>query len=213
MLISHKHKFIFIAVPKTATATIRYLLESYSDIVSKGTTPPYDWHCTAPDLKKHFQGQNWDWDQYFKFAFVRNPWDRLVSEFFYRKKRIKIFEGSNEKPQYIMDSEKMFNEVGTFSGWVKSKYINAAAPVVPPQHKYIFDETDERLVDFVGRFENLPTSAETACNKIGIKYKPAKISNSTDHMSYTEYYDDETRQIVAERYAKDIKRFGYEFGK
>jgi len=67
-------------------------------------------------------------------------------------------------------------------------------------------------IHFIGRFETLQQDFNTVCDRIGIVWQELPHRNKSEHKHYTEYYDDELREIVTERYASDIDRFGYEFG-
>ena len=208
MRLSHKHKFVFIAVPKTASSTIRNCLDEYSDIKDVGdNTSPYYWHTTAFDLKKHFNEKNWNWNEYFSFAFVRNPWAKLVSNYFYKLNVTKKWK--DEEPEKYVNWKK-----STFEDYIleKNKVGIERTMSANLQLSYLTDANGKQIVDFIGKVENLQEDFDFVCDKIGIPKQQLPHKNKTKHKHYTEYYDDETRQIVTEKYAKDIEYFGYKFG-
>ena len=72
MRISHKYKFIFIAIPKTGSTVIRNHLDSYSDVNgNSNNTSPFYHHVKADTLKSYFVENKLDWSSYFKFSFLR----------------------------------------------------------------------------------------------------------------------------------------------
>ena len=82
--------------------------------------------------------------------------------------------------------------------------------------RWVLDEKGSILADFIGKFENLQCDFNSICEKIGIP--PSKLSHVKKssqfrkYKHYTEHYDDETRELVAEAYKDDIDRLGYKFG-
>ena len=146
------------------------------------------------------------WNDYFKFSFVRNPWDRMVSmgkcPAFYGVHLSKNppsinFNGYLKKFPKIEVDPRSQSRHDNFSPEPNSVYLN------------ILNEE----LDYIGKFENLQEDYNIICDAIN---KPrATLANDPPHQSrhkhYAFYYDDETREIIAEKYAKDIEYFGYEF--
>ncbi len=194
-MISHKHKFIFTHIPKTGGTSITRALNPNAGIKNKP--------LKEMPLK--------DKEDYFKFTFVRNPWDRAVSMFFFRQKR-----GWLTKKKF----EDVFCEPLTFKNWAIKfplKICFSSTDLCNTDGSYLQswwmkDKTGKINMDYVGRFENLQEDFNIICAKIGMKQKKLSHQNKTKHKPYVEYYDDQTRKIVAQKCSQDIERFGYKFG-
>lgn len=154
-------------------------------------------------------------DGLFKFSFVRNPWARILSEYRYRN----YFHHRSFR-------DFVLNRLPP-PGW-DDKYRH-----VMPQYDMLHDREGRLLVDFVGRFENLQADFDRVCAKLGLGESALPHRNKSDKKSrdtrrrvrnwlyfngenrirrLEDFYDDETREAVAEYYRRDIETFGYEFG-
>ena len=207
-MISHKHKFIFVHVPKTGGTSIEALFYPPRRPWKTSYVGFHGWddknkiwmqHATIQQVNDLYMG---DLSEYFKFGFVRNPWDRAVSDWMLFQ--TKTYRTSEPFVNYL-------NVMGVFKRMLKPVESDYRADHILPQCDFLFD-SENRPVDFIGRFENLQEDFNTVCDKIGIPRQQLPHKHKTKHKHYTEYYDDETREIVAEKYAKDIEYFGYEFG-
>ena len=176
------------ATPKTASSSIDRALQEYNDSDIRRN------HLTLLELDLNIEN-------YFVFTFVRNPWSRLVSYYSQMKRPINL-KDSNRKKLYDLANGS------TFCNFLKK--LNKFAGGKDVQNNfYLLNGTP---IDFIGRFENLQEDFNVVCDKIGIPRQELPHKNKSKHKHYTEYYDEETKQIVAETYAKDIEYFGYEFG-
>ena len=198
-MISEKHNFIFILPPKNSSTSIISALKDYVDIdlyIPQQNLNTFDFHedpkFYIPDnkelLRKHANLRTYKAEYINKSAIycsIRNPFDRLVS--FY-----KWWTKSFEKKYSLKEFLK------------KRKFSS--------QLRFVYSDLVSLDDIFFVRQENIQHDLDLACDKIGIPRQKLPHKNKTDHKHYTEYYDDETREIVAEKYAQDIEYFGYKFG-
>jgi len=206
MLLSLKYNFLFVHIAKTGGTSVRDSLWRYK------WTDPYripQFLCSKLSaLTGHRIGAKFPrhakemlpretYEQLFKFAFVRNPWDLQVSSWHHiRRERPHLVEG-------IADFEP-------FLRWKLD-------PTRPPQYHadmsvelqsdYVIDLHGKLIVDFIGRYESLLDDFDEACRRIGIQ-RPELPHSRKD---YRAYYSDAAAEWVAAHYRPDIERFGYHF--
>lgn len=139
------------------------------------------------------------YSEYFNWVFVRNPYDRIVSA--YENKVVANHERG---------LEKFRNKGHTFESFVhelNGEDLKNADIHVRHQHRLF----PIKHINFIGKFETLQQDFNTICNHINISTVQLPHINKSKHKHYTEYYNDETRKIVTELYAKDIELFKYKF--
>jgi hypothetical protein len=137
-------------------------------------------------------------NSYFKFGFVRNPWDRVVS--LYRRQ-----EGLQ------MQDKMTFDE---FVEWIKYSSSTCIHPVPHVnQLDWFVDPHGNVLVDFIGKFETLQNDWVKIAAKLGLPQNlPHRNKNQKAIRKYTEYYSETTKKIIADKFRVDIEYFGYKFG-
>lgn len=183
MIISHSLKFIFVHINKTGGTSIKNAL--------KPVLAEYDFnnlgegkHASAKTLQESHPKE---WGEYFTFAFVRNPWDRTVSRYFF-------WQESNKVPPTFEE----FVKSGQFASWTLCGMLCGPGMKV--------------IVDFVGRFENLNDDFAEICSRIGIDITLPHV-NGSKHDHYANYYNPETWKIVQDHYANDVEKFYPEYAK
>ena len=232
-MISHHHKCIFVHIPKTAGQSIERafleqigldwetrapLLLRYNDNARLG--PPRLAHLTAQQYTLHKYIPDDMFNSYFKFAYVRNPWDRLVS--FYK------YLGYASELDFNTFAKKVFEK----RIWREQYWF------VRPQSDFVYTDDNRQLMNFIGKFENLqddfhkiceitgmPTTKLAHINKSGDELsakrsnserikaalKHIKNKNIPSHKHYQEYYDSESIEIANRLYHRDIELLGYRF--
>ncbi len=187
--ICEEKKFMWFRVAKVASRTVYGILkQSGIDLDADHT---YRCHYAKNVYK-----------DYFKFAFVRNPYDRLVSCYKNKVLRINYFKFSDEV------WEEMKQDFGKFVDFVSEKNIENCNEHLRLQSKLI----DLNEIDFIGRMENFDNDIGYIFDKLEIPYKEIMQENvSKDKTSYRAFYNEELKEKVAKIYAKDLMIFGYDF--
>ena len=149
-----------------------------------------------------------DWDKYFRFAFVRNPWERLVSWY---SMVTKFRKSGNELWQYVRENSSNFEEfIHNCTDEVEIRdgvYYSFAYN----QLDYVTDEDGDLLVDFIGRLENFDDDVRRVFDRVGVEIELVPHRNRSKHTHYSAFYTPETEEIVRQRFERDIEYFGYEF--
>lgn len=207
MIVSHQHRFIFVAIPKTGTHSVRQALRVHMGdgdmeqarlFVEKSFPIPEiarmgHGHISFAEIRP-FLGED-KFANYFKFAFVRNPFDRFISYCAFATSR----EGSFERdPQRVM-----------------RHFLFTAPPhqhiIFRPQHLFLTDRDGSLLADMLGKVEEMQASYDAVCARIGIPSTPLDHANRSRRSNYRDYYDQELIDGVAKIYARDLELFGYDY--
>lgn len=217
MLISYSHRFIFFHIGKTGGMSMREIFQHYAQEPEKFKIPRpsqmiegkpnkmYDvWqtlllHATASDAKEELSTDVFD--DFFKFAFVRNPWDLQVSMYHFILRE----PTSSTYPQV--------SQLGSFDAfieWVVETPRPYPKGITKLQREMITDENGNLLVDFVGRYEKLHDDFEFLRQKLNITESLPHL-NRSQHSDYRRYYNDYTQNLVTQHFKDDIELFGYRF--
>lgn len=225
MLLSKELKYVFIHVPKTGGTSVSSLILSHPEIFKhsvrgywdgwkllgnkheypKVTTDLYK-HASIKEVNDYLQRNGESHEDYFKFAFIRNPWDLLVSAYEYYKqymiKGVNLSEHEQQKTQDALDRN--------FNDWC----CMYAEGISIYQHTLIFTN-GEIGVSHVAKMENMTKELKFICGRISPNIDMNKIKilhlNSTKRKPYQEYYDHKSFDVVATKFETIIKLGGYEF--
>jgi hypothetical protein len=207
VLLSRAHRFLFLHVYKTGGSSIRDALEPYADHPGRALWQrvrarlglPFRTryaalgaHPRAVEVRAALPAEVFE--GYYKFAFVRNPWDWQVSLYHYLL----------QHPEHPLHSQ--VSRAGDFEGFLRWR-VHGDRWL---QKECLADAGGHLLVNFVGRFENLRADFASVCHRIGVRARLRHLNEST-HVDYRSYYTPRTRQLVAEHWREDIQFFGYRF--
>ena len=202
-MISADRRWIFVHIQKTGGNAVRAALGVEVNDAHK--------HFLARELRAVY-GQA-AWDQPFKFAFVRNPWDRLVSWWSMIdgiRAQIAATQPPNKFVAYVLQAVS-FEE---FITRCTDEIVDADGRkyIFRNQIDYLVDDNGKVIVDFIGRFERLQSDFDEVTKHLGLARTELPRVNTSRHSAYTNYYTPAMAETIGRLYARDIAAFGYRFG-
>jgi hypothetical protein len=243
MIISHKYKFIFIRPTKVASTSVEINLakqcgekdiitpstkyssssdeSKYPDLSRNYKKKGFRKHMTPKEIKKRV-GPN-IWNKYYKVTIVRNPYDHVVSRYWWMntydiiplKKKItlkKVLKRAINPSSYkhlirrIKDDgvRDKFKDFDYFVKNFRKRWTNT---------RYYFDKKGKPICDFYIRFENLEEDYKKLCKILGVPYEPLlrmKTKHRKKNMHYSEYYTNEKiKALVYKLFKREIDYFKY----
>ena len=205
MPICFERKLLFVHIPKTAgNSTHDYF--GFENDTRKLCGRTLNTSVEVSHLPLFAINEFYDLTGYFKFCFVRNPWDRAVSAFKFGLKespeKIQLFESTENFQTFLESIKENWDRImnNRPSHWLCNHF--------QPQSYYI--KSDDLKMDFIGRFENYNEDIKTLGEKFNIK-KEIPHLNKTDHEPYKNFYNKNTIKIIENLYKEDIETYNYKF--
>lgn len=207
MIISHKHRYIFFAIPKTGTHAVRQALRGQlgeEDLEQVGlfVQKKFPFPEFADIRHGHISTQQIRpvlgdavFEGYTKFAFVRNPFDRFVS-----------YCAFMSRGKDFMETQPL-----RFMKWVVREQRPVEHMLYQPQHQMVTDAQGRLELDIVGRNETMQASYDAICARLGMETAALERVNASSHRPWQDYYDAELRDLVADLYRRDLELFDYAF--
>lgn len=217
MLLSIKHKFLFVHIAKTGGTSVRtslqklrwsdpwylpmFLCSRFSHLSGHRIGSKFPRHSKIIAAREMLPADFFN--SLFKFSFVRNPWDLQVSSFHHIKR---------ERPEFLFGHND-FASFMKFKFDPEREYQFHIDTSLQLQSDYLIDLHGNILVDFIGKYESLQEDFAQACRSIGIKERtlPHKREAKDRKKDYRSYYNDETAELVASHFSRDIQLLDYQF--
>lgn len=192
---------IFIHVPKAAGSSIK--VEVYGSAKSAGG------HRRIAEYAAYDMART---QAFFKFAFVRNPWDRLLSAYSYLSQGVgTTFRDNQFARSFLADVEDFEGFMHRLEdpGW--RKQILYYDHFRPQAHWICMPGARTHAMDFLGRFETMPEDMARLRTHLGLDAGAPVQARPSRHVPYREAYTARTRATVEEIYAQDIALLDYSF--
>ena len=210
-MISYDLRCIFIHIPKCGGTSIENVIWPHPEDLTEanlwmGFTSKYRNKYQTGGLQHLLASQVRSevgldiFNSFYKFTVVRNPWDRIVSQFAYMQTRPDLMDFIGMHPE---------TEFKTYLGLIQKKQHVQWMP----QTDFILDQDGTLLVDKIGHLESIEKDFSEIFDILGACRERDKIfhANRSQRKSIDHYYDQESIEIVSEIYSRDINYLKYSF--
>jgi len=191
--VNDEYQFVWFRVHKVGTSTINQIFKRNNLSFSVFIRHPAEFNLQ-------------DYKGYFKFGFVRNPWDRVVSCYINRIVGKNTSKHSDLKECFDKDFDYFVDFIDRQDLTKANRHIRIQTSLIPLNE-----------VDFIGRLETFSQDLQYVFSVIGLhdkeieKNKGIPKANASKHKHYSHYYAERTKEIIARKYKDDIEAFGYQF--
>lgn len=232
MLISHKYKFITIDIPKTGSRSLRESLYPLKIIDILGTPNPnndFYQHGTALDCLNACQKNNINFNDYYSFCIVRNPWGRYFSFFKYFKYKSERFKDPKLMGSYLNSKSHVWANSNLYKNWIiqeiddgkhwfdffdshKNDHDAFKTLILHhrPQHEYFLDTQGKIIVSQIAKFENITEEFSKFCRSTGIIDVELEHKNKMHtSINMLDLYNQELIDLVAVKESSVIQLKGY----
>ena len=215
-MIRMDYEIIFVHIPKTAGNSISDAIRSFPikkrSVIDRAVARirpqkiiQLAKHAKASEIKEIVG--NVVWYKFFSFCVVRNPWDTMVSSYFWWLEK-------SQKWEPFYKARKEIERMEGFESFLMSKYgQDKINQITTDMWDYITDEKGKVIVDCIVRFENIQDGWKVICSRVGVHGYDLKMLNCSQRREkgYRKYYTEEMRDTIEHRFTKIIDRFGYKF--
>ena len=192
LVVSKQHKVLYLHIAKTGGSSIVQLLKNngMDDLVLSNKRGIYE------EKVDYFKDVVAHWDEYYKFTFVRNKFDLLISLYNYDRQ----LNGKYSLPKDITFEQFLKEQVGVREG-LYTELID---------QYYLTHTNDKCMFDFIGQFDTYNDDLNKVCSQLGIVNTQERTNvGNYDRSKKKEYYTEELKQLVKEKFPKEIEKFDW----
>lgn len=208
MRISHLNRFVYVAITKTASSSVRAVLDPVSCIKSEARGQFWH-HVRLGELKKTFDKEGWNWDAYHKFTVVRHPLSRVRS--FHK---FKLHIAATPPSDYIRENNmEWYEDFVSYAQKFKTLESGITNGMLldglPPMLTFVEDEDGKNMLNSFARLESINEDLNEIFHNLGIASNIGSIPFLNSSPGGMEAVSRKALDLVNEKYYRDFEQFSY----